>query len=156
MASVRIDFFHHQNTQFTPLYHCTSFHSNRSRGRWDLRHRLKFSMAAILEMAAILKILKVDCTPLSHPPHPQKVSFGLVEGFNPWSNYANPTTHVFGNNGGHFENGGHLEIFKVHQNCHWLLSIAIGAQNYLYRSSFNEIVQKYQFTRGNVVKRPPF
>jgi hypothetical protein len=38
-------------------------------------------MAVILEMAAILKILKVDCTPLSHPPHPHKVSCGLVEAF---------------------------------------------------------------------------
>jgi hypothetical protein len=32
-------------------------------------------------MAAILKILKVACTPLEHPPHPQKVLLGLVEGF---------------------------------------------------------------------------
>ena len=148
MASVRINFFHHQNTQFTPLYHCTSFHSNRSRGRWDLRHRLKFSMAAILEMAAILKILKVDCTPLSHPPHPQKVSFGLVEGFNPWSNYVNPITDVFWNNGGHFENGGHLEIIKDHKNCQWQLSIAIRAQNYHYRSSFIEIEQKMPVYKG--------
>jgi hypothetical protein len=28
-----------------------------------------------------LKILKGACTPLGHLPHPQKVSFGLVEGF---------------------------------------------------------------------------
>jgi hypothetical protein len=38
-------------------------------------------MAAILKMEAILKILKGACTPLGHLPHPQKVSFGLVEGF---------------------------------------------------------------------------
>jgi hypothetical protein len=31
--------------------------------------------------AAILKILKVACTFLGHPLHPQKVLFGLVEGF---------------------------------------------------------------------------
>jgi hypothetical protein len=34
-----------------------------------------------LKIAVILKILKVACTPLEHPPYPQKVSFGLVEGF---------------------------------------------------------------------------
>ena len=156
MATFAIDFFPHQNTQFSPLYHCTNFHSNRSRDRWDLRYRLKFSMAAILEMAAILKILKWDCTPLSHPPHPHKVSFRLVEGFNPWCNYVNPIIDIFWNNGGHFENGGHLETFKGHQNCQWQLSIAIRAQNYHNRSSFIEIEQKCQFTRGNVVKRPPF
>jgi hypothetical protein len=36
-------------------------------------------------MAAIFKFLKIasspPCTPLKHPPHPQKVSFALVEGF---------------------------------------------------------------------------
>jgi hypothetical protein len=111
-------------------------------GRRHLRHRLKFSMATILEMVAILKVLKVDFTPLSHPPHPQKFSFWLVEEFYPWSNYPNPTTDVFGNNGGHFENGGHLETFKGQQNCQWQLSIAVGAQNYHYRSSFIEIEQK--------------
>jgi hypothetical protein len=93
---------------------------------------------------------------LSHPPHLHKVSCGLVEGSNPWSNYVNPITDVFLNNGGHFENGGHLETFKGHQNSQWQLSIAIRAQNYHNRSSFIEIEQKCQFTRGNVVKRPPF
>jgi hypothetical protein len=34
-----------------------------------------------LKTPDILKILKVACTPLEHPPHPQKVLFGLVEGF---------------------------------------------------------------------------
>jgi hypothetical protein len=38
-------------------------------------------MAAILEMAAILKISKVYCTPLSHPTYPQKVSCRLVKAF---------------------------------------------------------------------------
>jgi hypothetical protein len=42
-------------------------------------------MTAILKMAAILKILKGACTPLRHLPHPQKVSFGLVEGFESYS-----------------------------------------------------------------------
>jgi hypothetical protein len=69
-----------------------------------------------LEMAAILKILKVDCTLLSHPPHPQKFSFGLVEGFNPWSNYANPTTDVFGNNGAIFKLAAILKLSKTTKN----------------------------------------
>jgi hypothetical protein len=32
-------------------------------------------------MAAILKILKFVCNCFGHPPHPQEVSLGLVEGF---------------------------------------------------------------------------
>jgi hypothetical protein len=118
MASFAINFF---PIKIFDLVHCITvplFHSNRSRGRWDLRHRLKFSMAAILEMAAILKIIKVDCTLLSHPPHPQKFSFGLVEGFNPWSNYANPTTctDVFWNNGAILKIAAILKLSKITKN----------------------------------------
>jgi hypothetical protein len=64
--------FFHQHTQVSSLYLCINFYLNRRRGCWDLRHRLKFSMVAIL------KILKGACTHLGHLPHPQKVSFGLV------------------------------------------------------------------------------
>jgi hypothetical protein len=34
--------------------------------------------------------------------------------FNPFSIYKKPPTEVLGNNGGHFENGSHLETFKGH------------------------------------------